>query len=297
MNKQIKKGDYIGVISSSGLLKFSNKEQIDESIMNANECGLNVKLGNYLYKNEKSKEELLKDKLSDFNKMINDDDVKMIIFSRGGQDSDELLDYLNYNLIKKTNKNFVGLSDLTSILNAIYAKTGLITFHGCVFKVFLKGNHKYNKDNFVNLFFNNNKIIDIKHNLKKINGGVANGTLIGGNLVTFCKLINTKYMPKVKNYILFFEECDEISKEELNNLVEKLYKNNILKNAKGIILGNYSIDNDYFECVFKKYVNNIPMIKCTDFGHCECNVFLPIGAEVELDADKQKVTILNNIFE
>lgn len=178
MNKQIKKGDYIGVISSSGLLKFSNKEQIDESIMNANECGLNVKLGNYLYKNEKSKEELLKDKLSDFNKMINDDDVKMIIFSRGGQDSDELLDYLNYNLIKKTNKNFVGLSDLTSILNAIYAKTGLITFHGCV---------------------------------------------------------------------------------------------------------------------FKKYVNNIPMIKCTDFGHCECNV--SIGAEVELDADKQKVTILNNIFE
>ena len=140
MNKKMKKGDYIGVISPSGLLKSSNKEQIDESIINANGCGLNAKLGNYLYKNEKSKEELKK-------------------------------------------------------------------------------------------------------------------------------------------------------------LVEKLYKNNILKKAKGIILGNYSIDNIYFECVFKKYVNNIPMIKCTDFGHCECNVFLPIGAEVELDADKQRVTILNNIFE
>ena len=120
---QLSKNDYIGVISLSGLLKEKNKNDIEESILNAKKINLNVKLGNYIYENkEQRQEDKNKNKIIDLNKMLDDNDVKIIMSSKGGSDSIELLDKINYNKIKNTKKIFIGLSDLTIILNAIYKK-------------------------------------------------------------------------------------------------------------------------------------------------------------------------------
>ena len=75
--KKIKQGDYVGVISSSGLLKEKNKAEIEKSIKLINEIGLNVKLGKYTY--ESNVDNLIKNKISDFNDMIVDKKIKMII--------------------------------------------------------------------------------------------------------------------------------------------------------------------------------------------------------------------------
>lgn len=293
---QLSKNDYIGVISLSGLLKEKNKNDIEESILNAKKINLNVKLGNYIYENkEQRQEDKNKNKIIDLNKMLDDNDVKIIMSSKGGSDSIELLDKINYNKIKNTKKIFIGLSDLTIILNAIYKKTGLITFHHCIFKSFLKGDVNYNKKAFCDMFFNSKKEYKFKQNFKTINKGIAQGILLGGNLISFNKLIGTDYLPNAKEIIYFFEECDEVSKEHVNNIIDNMIRNNLFKNCNGIILGNYSIDNDYFEQVFKDKFANIPMIKCCDFGHTKCNMVIPVGAKIQFNANNGTIKILDNV--
>lgn len=290
--KKLKKKDYIGVISSSGLLKEKNKDEIEKSIKLINEMGLNVKLGKHIYENNTNN--LIKNKVSDFNDMVIDKTVKMIIFSKGGNNVIDILDNLDYELIKNNPKIYIGLSDLTIILNAIYKKINLITFHHLIFKGILKND--FNKKAFIDMFFNHNKEIYFSKNVEVINKGLAKGTLIGGNLISFSKILNTGYMPDLNNSILFFEECDGVSKDEVENILIKFKQNHVFDLCNGVILGNYSINNNYFKNVFKKYVDK-PMIKCEDFGHYIYNLVLPIGAKVIFNADSKKLEIIEEIFD
>lgn len=237
--KKIKQGDYVGVISSSGLLKEKNKAEIEKSIKLINEIGLNVKLGKYTY--ESNIDNLIKNKISDFNDMIVDKKIKMIIFSKGGNNVIDILDSLDYEMIKNNPKIYVGLSDLTIILNAIYKKTNLITFHHLIFKGILKND--FNKKAFIDMFLNHQKEISFSKNVQVVNKGTAMGTLIGGNLISFSKILNTEYMPSLNNAILFFEECDEVDKEKVENILIEFKKNHVFELCSGVILGNYSIDN------------------------------------------------------
>ena len=289
--KKIKKNDYIGVISSSGLLKEKNKDEIEKSVKLVNEIGLNVKFGKHIYEN--NIDNLIKNKISDFNDMVTDKAIKMIIFFYFVNNVIDILDNLDYEIIKSNPKIYVGLSDLTIILNAIYKKTNLITFHHLIFKGILKND--FNKKAFIDMFFNYKKEIYFSKNVQVINKGSTKGTLIGGNLISFSKILNTEYMPDLNNSILFFEECDEVDKEEVENILIEFKKNHVFELCNGVILGNYSIDNNYFKDIFKKYVNK-PMIKCEDFGHSTYNLVLPIGAKVIFDADSEKIEIIDEIF-
>lgn len=289
--KKLEKNDYIGVISSSGFLKGRNKCEIEESIKLINEIGLNVKLGKYIYENTINN--VVKNKVSDLSDMASDKDVKMIIFSKGGNNVKDILTDLDYEFIKSNPKIYVGLSDLTIILNAIYKKTNLITFHHLIFKGILK--NEFNKKSFIDMFFACKKEICFSKNVQVINKGLTKGTLLGGDLKSFSKILNTEYMPDLTNSILFFEECDEVDKKEIENILIKFRENNVFNLCNGVILGNYNIDNDYFKNIFKKYVDK-PMIKCEDFGHSKYNLVLPIGAKVVFDANNKKIEILEEIF-
>lgn len=289
--EKIKKNDYIGVISSSGLLKEKNKEEIAKSIELVNKIGLKVKLGKYVY--ESNVNNLIENKICDFNDMVTDKTIKMIVFSKGGNNVIDIIDNLDYKSIKSNPKIYIGLSDLTIILNAIYKKTGLVTFHHLIFKGILKND--FNKKAFVDMFINEKKEICFSKNVQVVNKGTATGTLIGGNLISFSKILNTEYMPSLNNAILFFEECDEVDKEKVENILIEFKKNHVFELCSGVILGNYSIDNNYFKDIFKKYVNK-PMIKCEDFGHSTYNLVLPIGAKVIFSADSEKIEIIDEIF-
>ena len=100
--EKIKNNDYIGVISSSGLLKEKNKEEIEKSIELVNQIGLKVKLGKYVY--ESNVNNLIENKICDFNDMVTDKIIKMIIFSFGGNNVIDIIDNLDYESIKNNPK-------------------------------------------------------------------------------------------------------------------------------------------------------------------------------------------------
>ncbi len=98
------------------------------------DLGLHIKFGKHVYENPLGYGETAKHKAEDINEMFKDREVKAIFCAEGGYNSNSTFEYLDFNLIKENPKIICGYSDPTSLINEIYARTGLVTFHGPNFK-------------------------------------------------------------------------------------------------------------------------------------------------------------------
>ncbi len=132
--KALKKGDTIGVIAQSEPIVEECKEEINKSVKMIEDLGMNVKFAKHAFNNPTGYGETAKNKAEDINEMFNDSCIKAIFCAMGGYNCNEVFDYLDYEMIKQNPKIICGYSDPTSLINMIYAKTGLVTFHGPNFK-------------------------------------------------------------------------------------------------------------------------------------------------------------------
>lgn len=130
---------------------------------------------------------------------------------------------------------------------------------------------------------------------------ITDGVLVGGNLSTLVKLLNTEYCPNFNNKILFLEDyADESPLDEIDSKINILKQHKVFEKIKGLWIGYYEKDMEIakFEDVI---MNNLkeytfPILKCNDFGHnCE-NVVISIGAKVKLDATNCEVEIIEKIL-
>ena len=132
--RSIKPGDTIGVIAPANVILEKDEEYIAKSTKLFEDLGYKVKFGKYVRENSLGYGATAKQKAEDINNMFADEEIKAIICVKGGEDSNTTFDYIDYELIKKNPKIICGFSDITSITNAIYNKTDLITFNGPTFK-------------------------------------------------------------------------------------------------------------------------------------------------------------------
>ena len=287
---RLNKNDIIGVCAPSGFLKDKNKVELDIAEKRLNDLGLKVKYGKNIYSHSCGYSASTTEKTSDINNLINDKNIKSISFAKGGNNANSILDYIDYEGIKNNPKIFFGFSDNTILLNAIYKKTKLVTYHFTNFKGLFESNIEFNKNQFIDAFIKGYKGI-VKHNSKwkSLRKGVATGKLIGGNLATFAKLLNTKYCPNLKNNILFIEDLAyEDSVEEVSSLLYLLKLNGVFDKISGILIGNYDTKEDMtLEDIVMEVTKDykFPIIKCNDFGHTDTNIVLPIGLKCTLDAN------------
>ena len=143
--ERLKKGDFIGVVSASDPLKDIEKDkQFYSGINFLKNMGFNVILGENISSNEPEK------RAKDINNFFMDKKIKAIIASQGGDTSEKLLPFVDFETIKKNPKIFLGISDITVLLNAINTKTSLITFHGNDVKYgFGRNPTEYDKTEFI----------------------------------------------------------------------------------------------------------------------------------------------------
>ncbi len=295
------KNKTIGIIAPSTNLKEENKGDIKKSIKKCEDLGLKIIISENAYSKETDKNIKIKEKISDIHNMFKNKNIDGIFCAKGGKFCLNLLPYIDYNLIKENPKVFGGISDVTFLLNAIYAKTNLITFHMSDFKRFIKEN-EYNEKCFVDIFLKN-KIGKIPQNKpwKSLKKGVGKGTLIGGNLTCLTMLSETEYFPRDKNIILFIEDVEgATTKKQIKENIQKLIKNKIMDKVQGLLLADFTSNEDIkLEDIVIPLLSsyNFPIIKCHDFGHNKINCVLPIGAKVTLNANESTLSIDETIFE
>lgn len=298
--QKIKKGDKIGIISFSDACKEKDIEILNYSKNYFNEKGISIVLGDSVFDKKNDIELLMNNKVSDFNKMLLNEDIKLIAPSKGGNSCFELLDKLDFEMIKKYPKIYIGFSDNTIILNAIYAKTNIQTYHFINYKDFGKENNEFNRKQFEKAFLENNytQIQDLTE-IDIINHGKATGTLIGGNLTTFIKIMNTEYCPKIDNAILFLEDLIlETTEKQLKDNFIILKNKGVFDKISGIIFGNYSSDISSIEDIAIEVIGNtnLPIIKTNDIGHTYNNIVVPIGLNCSIDTYKNIVRYNCNIL-
>ncbi|HRU42003.1 MAG TPA: LD-carboxypeptidase, partial [Candidatus Diapherotrites archaeon] len=125
--KRLKAGDTIGIVAPASP---SDPAKVERAIKHISDMGYSVKAGKSVYSSRgylSGTDEL---RASDINDMFADDEVRAIFCLRGGYGSQRILDLVDFEGICNNPKIFMGYSDITALLNAIYQKCGLITFHG-----------------------------------------------------------------------------------------------------------------------------------------------------------------------
>lgn len=296
---KLKKGDTIGIISPSTPINQDRKKIFNKGIKFLNEMGFQTELGKYVFKNTLGYSATKEEKAEDINNMFSNKNIKAVFSSKGGENSFCCLKLINYENIKQNPKIIYGVSDATIYLNAIYAKTGLITFHQSDVKSFAElKNESFEKQDLI-LRLIDGKIGKVRKNSnwKSLRDGEAEGVIVGGNIKAIINLLNTEYMPNLDNKILFLEAYTKSTPLELIDCYFSILKyHGVFDQIKGLWIGYYAGDTEVakFEDVvmnnLKEYT--FPILKCNDFGHdCE-NVVIPIGAKMKLDATNCNVEIL-----
>ena len=131
---KLKKGDTIGVIAPSDPIIGDNIEELNKAKEIVEKDGFKVKYSKNIFSNTNGYSATAKEKAEDINEMFADKEVKMIWCAKGGENSNSVFDYINYDIIRQNPKIICGYSDITSLTNIITEKTGLITFSGTNFK-------------------------------------------------------------------------------------------------------------------------------------------------------------------
>lgn len=297
--KKLKKGDTIGIIAPSEPITEKHKEYMKKSIKIFEDMGFKIKLSKNIYKNTWGYSATPQEKASDINDMFSDKEVKAIISAVGGDNSFNCLGQIDYENIKRNPKIICGYSDATNYLEAIYAKTGLITYH----HLEMVGLGRMDKKDFELCQFQKTLIdgtlgeVDKNSEYKILQKGCVEGIIVGGNVPSMVTLLNTEYFPDLTDKILFLEVYASSTDFDLaDRYIGVLKYHGVFDKIKGLWIGHYHGDteNTKIEDIFMRHLEeyDFPILKCDDFGHnCE-KVVIPIGAKVRLDANNALVTIL-----
>lgn len=239
-------------------------------------------------------------RVEDLHDAFLDKNVKAILTCIGGFNVNQILEYIDYSLIKRNPKIICGFSDITALINSIYAKTGLITYHGPHFSSF-----GFNKEiEYTNAYFekcllkNSSFFIEPSEQAKEYNviqEGSNKGEIVGGNLCTLNLLQGTEFMPDLNNKILFLEDDNIVGdyfRYEFERNLQSLIQTSGFEGVKGIVLGRFAdsckMDINTIRRMIstKKPLNNIPIISNVDFGHEFPFATFPIGGVVKIEANE-----------
>lgn len=234
------------------------------------------------------------EKADDINEMFQDKEVKMIWCAKGGNNSNTVFEFLNYETIQQNPKIICGYSDITSITNVITAKTGLVTFSGTNFKTVATDETDYSFQEVIKRFVEGSLEIG-KENEEYITlrEGQAEGQLIGGNLNLLHSLVSGKYKLDFKDKILFLEELGiETDPVGVSHFLAHMKQNGVFDQIKGIWIGNYQHESEIAleQIVLDTIGNNykMPIIKSNNFGHIETKTVIPIGTKAKIDTNKSR---------
>lgn len=326
ISSKLKNNDNVRVIapSRSLALPWINGQLKEIAEQRFKDLGLNLSFGEHVNDIDEFDSSAIAVRVDDLHRAFADKSIKMIITAIGGYNSNQLLRYLDYDLIKNNPKIFCGYSDITALTNAIYAKTGLVTYSGPQFFTF--GDKKsfdytleyFNKcllaeDSFEikpSLEWSNDRWGQDQKNRRfvknegywTINEGKTSGKILGGNQCTFNLLQGTEFMPDLAESILFIEDDNEAKIGSIDRDLQSIIHQPGFDGVKGIVFGRFQPETKMTRQLLtkivktKKELSDLPIIANVDFGHTYPMITFPVGGTVTLEArdDSIKIEIINH---
>ncbi|HAT74402.1 MAG TPA: LD-carboxypeptidase [Candidatus Moranbacteria bacterium] len=317
--KKLKKGDTVQIVapaSSLGIISQENREIANQRFQ---KMGLKLIFGKHVEEIDEFNSSSIESRIEDLHEAFRNPKVKAVLCVIGGFNSNQLLEYIDWNLIKNNPKIFCGYSDITALGNAIFTKTGVVNYSGPAYATFsekkgfdytleyfekclfakksfeIKPSQKWSDDKY---FLNQNDRTFFKNEGPLIiNEGKVEGTLLGGNLCTLNLLQGTQFFPDISNSILFIEDDYESNAVTFDrNLQSLLHLPNFGK-VRGIVFGRFQraseITNEKLLKIIKtkKELKNIPIIINVDFGHTQSMITFPIGGTAKFSAKDGKIKL------
>lgn len=321
---KLRPGDEVRVVAPSLSLSVLWKGTVPRAKKKLEDLGLKVTFGRRVMERDRFGSSSIRSRVQDLHDAFRNPRVKMILTAIGGDNSNQLLGYLDWDLIRLHPKIVCGFSDITALSDAIYAKTGLVTYSGPAFSSFSTKEPflGYTIDYFLKCIGFDSPIVvkpspywydeerkDGKSGRYRNPGwlvvqpGRASGTIIGGNLSTLKLLQGTPYFPSLKNSILFIEEAAWQSKAEpdpalVDRDLQSLLHNPQFRGVKALVLGRFQkvsgIAGKTLLAILKskRELRGLPIIANVDFGHTNPRITFPVGGEARIDANNKNPLII-----
>ena len=294
---KLQKGDEIRVVAPSCSLSYVWKDKAQKALRCLEQQGFHVSFSKHSREIDDWNSSSIQSRVEDIHEAFLDNNVKAIMTAIGGFNVNQILAHIDYEIIRQHPKILCGYSDITALLHAIYAKTGLITYHGAHFSTFgFETEPAYTQQAFFDCVMNEDSLTLKPSQAAKeytvIQQGVCEGTIIGGNLCTLNLLQGTQFMPQADVIVLFVED-DNIMGDyfiyEFDRNFQSLLQAYGTEKVKGVVFGRFDDSCHMNAAVAKRIIsdklpNDIPVVFGVDFGHVFPMMTFPIGGKIRMDA-------------
>ncbi|MFG6442421.1 S66 peptidase family protein [Roseateles sp. LKC17W] len=305
---RLRAGDTLGLVSPANAT--FEREPLRIAIESLQALGFQVKQGAHVSARRGPFAGTDAQRAADVNAMFADDSVAGILALTGGSGCNRIVDRLDYDLIRRRPKFFGGFSDLTSLVNAIHTRTGLVTFHSPVasseWNDFSVQSFRAVAMNAEATVLRNpvvrpaDDLVAREERISTVRAGRAQGRLVGGNLTVLASLAGTPYFPDCRGALLFLEDINEYI-YRIDRCLSTLRLNGALSQLAGVVLGRFTkcepgdgygsltldeVFDDYFLPL------NVPVFRGAAIGHIRRKLTVPVGALAEMDAEAGTLRLL-----
>jgi muramoyltetrapeptide carboxypeptidase len=304
---RLRSGDVVGLVAPASANFLSVDVEIAQEVARA--FGLEPRLGLHVRDRHGYLAGTDPDRAADVNAFFADPGVKAVLAIRGGWGCARVLPYLDWGAIRRNPKVLAGFSDITALHSALHATTGLVTFHAPnAFGAW----PPFSVEQFRRVVFEaeavtmsnppgtEERLVQREYRTQTITPGRARGRLVGGNLTVLTALLGSPYVPSFDGAILFLEDVGE-DIYRIDRMLTSLRLASLLGVIKGFVFGSCSkcepgegYGSLTLEEVLDEHVRplGVPAYQGAMIGHQERQFTMPVGVEVEIDADAGTITML-----
>jgi muramoyltetrapeptide carboxypeptidase len=307
--KRLSAGDTVALVAPASAT--FNSVDLDIARESLQALGLTVKVGRNLMSRHGYLAGTDRERAADINDFFKDGSVRAVLPIRGGWGSSRVLPLLDFDAIARNPKILLGFSDITALLLSVHARTGLVTFHG---PNGLGRWDAWSVDYLKRVLFNaeavtfenpkgisdKNALAQVEHRILRITPGTARGRLVGGNLTVLTAILGSAYLPAWDGAILFLEDVRE-DLYRVDRMFTQLKLAGVLQRLRGFVFGTCAecgpgegFGSLTLEEIFADHIKplNVPAWAGAMIGHQMQQWTVPVGADVQIDASRGTITML-----
>lgn len=309
-------GDEIRVIAPSRSAQILKVEMVEQTKTILERLGFRVSFGHHIFECDLQHSSSIMHRVTDIHEAFRDPQVKAILTVLGGYNCNEVLPYLDYQMIAENPKILCGFSDITALATAITTKCNFITYSGPHFSSFRMAQaQQYQLSYFQKCLMEKNPFPLVASSVwsddawyidqenrhfeaagwKVYSGGEVSAQLYGGNLCTLNLLQGTAYMPDLSNCILFLEDDELVNPaifaRDLTSLLQATTP------IKGLAIGRFqrasAMTEEQLHFILDKHplLKTIPVLYDVDFGHTQPIFTFPIGGNIHMNTKEMWIQV------